>query len=260
MEKTGVLVPPENVLPWVETFYSQELNGRDRLSKPRAFLMSGTVEYGGASYRAEIFESQKWSFEWRAEISLRENYRMTPIYRDAWDDSVLYFLSIDGHIYTVQVYAGREDAPGCHGLFRRSPAGGVSHGGGFVSVMREIAVMKRKNGKKVRKIILLVILAIVAGVVLYDLVFCWPVHPSLQKPAESYEQLSQTAKSWGSWLRRRISCPGSRRSTASICPASGASPGPPAGIWPGKLSMTGPHTRCTSWRYEIRRSTRNIRR
>ena len=91
MEKTGVLVPPENVLPWVETFYSQELDGRDRLSKPRAFLMSGTVEYGGASYRAEI--------------SLRENYRMTPIYRDAWDDSVLYFLSIDGHIYTVQVYA-----------------------------------------------------------------------------------------------------------------------------------------------------------
>ena len=31
--------------------------------------------------------------------------------------------------------------------------------------------MKRKNGKKVRKIVLLVILAIVAGVVLYDLVF-----------------------------------------------------------------------------------------
>ena len=82
MEKTGVLVPPENVLPWVETFYSQELDGRDRLSKPRAFLMSGTVEYGGASYRAEIFESQKWTFE-----------------------SMLYFLSIDGHIYTVQVYA-----------------------------------------------------------------------------------------------------------------------------------------------------------
>ena len=35
--------------------------------------------------------------------------------------------------------------------------------------MREIAVMKRKNGKKVRKIVLLVILAVVAGVVLYDL-------------------------------------------------------------------------------------------
>ena len=57
--------------------------------------------------------------------------------------------------------------------------------------------MKRKNGKKVRKIVLLVILAVVAGVVLYDLVFCWPVHPSLQKPAESYEQLSQTAKKLG---------------------------------------------------------------
>ena len=57
--------------------------------------------------------------------------------------------------------------------------------------------MKRKNGKKVRKIVLLVILAVVAGVVLYDLVFCWPVHPSLQKPAESYEQLSPTAKKLG---------------------------------------------------------------
>ena len=57
--------------------------------------------------------------------------------------------------------------------------------------------MKRKNGKKVRKIVLLVILAVVAGVVLYDLVFCWPVHPSLQKPAENYEQLSQTAKKLG---------------------------------------------------------------
>lgn len=134
MEKTGVLVPPENVLPWVETFYSQELDGRDRLSKPRAFLMSGTVEYGGASYRAEIFESQKWTFEWRAEISLRENYRMTPIYRDASDNSMLYFLCIDGHIYTVQVYAGGDDPPGCRGLLRRSPAGGVSHGGGSVSV------------------------------------------------------------------------------------------------------------------------------
>lgn len=105
MEKTGVLVPPENVLPWTEIAYEEELDGRDRLSKPRAFLMSGTVEYGGASYRAEIFESREWSFEWRAEITLRENYRTTSIYRDAWDDSVLYFLSIDGHIYTVKVYA-----------------------------------------------------------------------------------------------------------------------------------------------------------
>ena len=39
------------------------------------------------------------------EVPLRENYRMTPIYRDASDNSMLYFLCIDGHIYTVQVYA-----------------------------------------------------------------------------------------------------------------------------------------------------------
>jgi len=62
MEKTGVLVPPENVLPWVETFYSQELDGRDRLSKPSAFLMSGTVEYGGASYWTELYGSREWNY------------------------------------------------------------------------------------------------------------------------------------------------------------------------------------------------------
>ena len=32
------------------------------------------------------------------------------------------------------VTIGGDDPPGCHGLFRRSPAGGVSHGGGSVSV------------------------------------------------------------------------------------------------------------------------------
>ena len=105
MEKTGVLVPPENVLPWVETFYSQELDGRDRLSKPRAFLMSGTVELRRCVIQGGDLRVSEMDLEWRAEISLRENYRMTPIYRDAWDDSVLYFLSIDGHIYTVTVYA-----------------------------------------------------------------------------------------------------------------------------------------------------------
>lgn len=105
MEKMGVLVPPENVLPWVETFYSQELDGRDRLSKPMAFLMSGTVEYGGASYWTELYGSREWNYDRSMEVPLRENYRMMPIYRDASDNSVLYFLSIDGHIYTVQVYA-----------------------------------------------------------------------------------------------------------------------------------------------------------
>ena len=103
--KTGVLVPPENVLPWVETFYSQELDGRDRLSKPMAFLMSGTVEYGGASYWTELYGSREWNYDRSMEVPLRENYRMTPIYRDASDNSMLYFLCIDGHIYTVQVYA-----------------------------------------------------------------------------------------------------------------------------------------------------------
>ena len=67
--------------------------------------MSGTVEYGGASYWTELYGSREWNYDRSMEVPLRENYRMTPIYRDAWDDSVLYFLSIDGHIYTVTVYA-----------------------------------------------------------------------------------------------------------------------------------------------------------
>lgn len=120
--------------------------------------------------------------------------------------------------------------------------------------------MKRKNGKKVRKIVLLVILAVVAGVVLYDLVFCWPVHPSLQKPAESYEQLSQTAKKLGVLAPPEDILPWKQEEYSIYLSSIRRFAGPPAGIWPGKLSMTGPHTRCTSWRCEIRRSTRNIRR
>ena len=56
--------------------------------------------------------------------------------------------------------------------------------------------MKRGTGKKVGKIILLVILAAVVGVIVYT-ALTWPVYPDRQKPAESYEQLSQTAKKLG---------------------------------------------------------------
>lgn len=103
MEKTGVLVPPENVLPWVETFYSQELDGRDRLSKPSAFLMSGTVEYGGASYWTELYGSREWNYDRRMEVPLRENYRMTPIYRECSEDGLRLFFVIDGHSYTYSM-------------------------------------------------------------------------------------------------------------------------------------------------------------
>ena len=53
--------------------------------------------------------------------------------------------------------------------------------------------MKQKTGKKIGKIILLVILAAVVGVIVYT-ALTWPVYPDRQKPAESYEQLRDTVE------------------------------------------------------------------
>ena len=46
--------------------------------------------------------------------------------------------------------------------------------------------MKRRTGKKIGKILLLVILAAVVGVIVYT-VMVWPMYPDRQKPAESYQ-------------------------------------------------------------------------
>ena len=55
MEKTGVLVPPENVLPWVETFYSQELDGRDlRVSEMELRVARGDLAAGKLSDDAHL--------------------------------------------------------------------------------------------------------------------------------------------------------------------------------------------------------------
>lgn len=48
--------------------------------------------------------------------------------------------------------------------------------------------MKRRTGKKIGKIVLLVILAAVVGVIVYT-ALTWPVYPDRQKPAESYQQM-----------------------------------------------------------------------
>ena len=56
--------------------------------------------------------------------------------------------------------------------------------------------MKRRTGKKIGKIVLLVILAAVVGVIVYT-ALTWPVYPDRQKPAESYQQMKQTAEDLG---------------------------------------------------------------
>ena len=56
--------------------------------------------------------------------------------------------------------------------------------------------MKRRTGKKIGKIVLLVILAAMVGVIVYT-ALTWPVYPDRQKPAESYQQMKQTAEDLG---------------------------------------------------------------
>ena len=132
-EKLGVLAPPEDILPWKQEEYSIYLSSTGRFARPTGWDMAGKVIYDGTTYPVYILALR--NTEKRQEYPpLRENYKHVPIYRDASDNSMLYFLCIDGHIYTVQVYARGDDPPGCRGLLRRPPAGGVSQGGGSVSV------------------------------------------------------------------------------------------------------------------------------
>lgn len=56
--------------------------------------------------------------------------------------------------------------------------------------------MKRRTGKKIGKIVLLVVLAAVVGVIVYT-ALTWPMYPDRQKPAESYQQMKQTAEDLG---------------------------------------------------------------
>ena len=56
--------------------------------------------------------------------------------------------------------------------------------------------MKQKTGKKIGKILLLVILAAVVGVIVYT-ALTWPVNPDRQKPAESDQLMKQAAEDLG---------------------------------------------------------------
>ena len=56
--------------------------------------------------------------------------------------------------------------------------------------------MKRRTGKKIGKILLLVALLAIVGGIVYA-VLTWPMYPDRQKPAESYQQMKQTAEDLG---------------------------------------------------------------
>lgn len=53
--------------------------------------------------------------------------------------------------------------------------------------------MKRGTGKKIGKIVLLVVLLALVGVIVYAVMVC-PVNPTRMKPAKSYEQLRDTVE------------------------------------------------------------------
>lgn len=53
--------------------------------------------------------------------------------------------------------------------------------------------MKRGTGKKIGKIVLLVVLLAMVGVIVYAVMVC-PVNPTRMKPAKSYEQLRDTVE------------------------------------------------------------------
>ena len=54
LAQTELLAPPEDILPWHDVTYGEELDGRGRTSKARGFLISGHVSRGDASCFVEL--------------------------------------------------------------------------------------------------------------------------------------------------------------------------------------------------------------
>ena len=103
LAQTELLAPPEDILPWHDVTYGEELNGRDRTSKARGFLISGYVTRGDASYFVELAGLEDLSSV-SGELPLLENYRTVPIYRFPGEQSVLYIFNIRGNEYSARVY------------------------------------------------------------------------------------------------------------------------------------------------------------
>lgn len=102
-EDLGVLAPPEDILPWHDVTYGEELDGRGRTSKARGFLISGHVSRGDASCFVELVGLEDHSSV-SGEIPLLENYRTVPICRSTGEQAMLYIFNIRGNEYSARVY------------------------------------------------------------------------------------------------------------------------------------------------------------
>jgi len=102
-EDLGVLAPPEDILPWHDVTYGEELDGRSRTSKARGFLISGHVSRGDASCFVELVGLEDHSSV-SGEIPLLENYRTVPICRSTGEQAMLYIFNIRGNEYSARVY------------------------------------------------------------------------------------------------------------------------------------------------------------
>ena len=103
LAQTELLAPPEDILPWHDVTYGEELDGRSRTSKARGFLISGYVTRGDASYFVELSGLEDHSSV-SGELPLLENYRTVPICRSTGEQSVLYIFNIRGNEYSARVY------------------------------------------------------------------------------------------------------------------------------------------------------------
>ena len=103
LAQTELLAPPEDILPWHDVTYGEELDGRGRTSKARGFLISGHVSRGDASCFVELVGLEDHSSV-SGEIPLLENYRTVPICRSTGEQAMLYIFNIRGNEYSARVY------------------------------------------------------------------------------------------------------------------------------------------------------------
>ena len=103
LAQTELLAPPEDILPWHDVTYGEELDGRSRTSKARGFLISGHVSRGHQLHKAgRIAPGHHSSVS--GEIPLLENYRTVPICRSTGEQAMLYIFNIRGNEYSARVY------------------------------------------------------------------------------------------------------------------------------------------------------------
>ena len=76
LAQTELLAPPEDILPWHDVTYGEELDGRGRTSKARGFLISGHVSRGDASCFVELVGLEDKGRRHPGELSGGEQQRV----------------------------------------------------------------------------------------------------------------------------------------------------------------------------------------